>query len=68
MIPDGQQWVYATGFAECATASALVLGPTCERSTSTPQRFISSITSRPKSDSPPSRDSQHPLPTRFWVL
>ena len=64
----GQQWVKATGRAEWRIASSVVFAPTWERSTSTPTRFISSTTSRPKSESPPSRDSQHPVPTKFWVL
>ena len=42
-------------FFECRIASSLVWAPTCDRSTTTPTRFISSITSRPKSESPLSR-------------
>jgi len=44
-----------TGFFENAIASDDVFAPTCERSTMIPTRFISVMTSRPKSERPPSR-------------
>ena len=47
------EWLKMIGASLASSASAMVLGATCDRSTSIPRRFISRTTSSPKRVRPP---------------
>ncbi|BEL12081.1 hypothetical protein Q0Z83_102720 [Actinoplanes sichuanensis] len=63
------EWLKITGRVVTARASCMVVSATCDRSTSMPIRFISVITVRPKSLSPPSRGVSVALSAHetFWL-
>jgi hypothetical protein len=48
-----EEWEKMTGASATLSASSIVAGVTCERSTSIPSRFISRTTSSPNRVSPP---------------
>ena len=51
------EWEKRTGPSAVSSASRMVSGETCERSTSMPSRCISRTTSRPNAVSPPADGS-----------
>ena len=55
MIARAEECEKITGASLASSASLIVPGETCDRSTSMPSRFISRTTSRPKRVSPPCR-------------
>ncbi|GAA0436595.1 hypothetical protein Aca07nite_17250 [Actinoplanes capillaceus] len=63
------EWLKITGAVLTSRASCIVVSATCDRSTSMPIRFISAITSRPKSFRPPSRGTSVALSAQatFWL-
>ena len=52
-----EEWLKTTGRVDTRNACRMVSAETCDRSTSTPMRFISRTTCSPKSFSPPSTGS-----------